>query len=367
MAAREDESYQVVVEQGQVDLQQADYDPQLSSAGRDDRQHVVYTTVDRIAYRPTPEIVDTVLDANGFALNLENVLACIDELRIGYRVRVPNRAPSADAAPLAETYAPALTLRLPTKNRVGPLLARFYAEVDSYQAELAKLREEKGRSQGGKRKELEALRKERDELSEQNDILLAKLEDLTREVNMVKKAHAEATKALAAQNMLPAQVRLGSVHDVDLAARYVAVKSGRKVFSIPLVALWVFPEKEAPCLVSIQDGEVVGVFFHEASPAPPAMVLAEVLHVAAGKCKIREENRRTRVIDAQNPAEVALIKELRRGHQVLLFLHRNELIRFTPCTTTDPDAFMRAVQESITKWELTQNEDSEPDGTGSTQ
>ncbi|MEO1339298.1 MAG: hypothetical protein AAFV29_26905, partial [Myxococcota bacterium] len=172
----------------------------------------------------------------------------------------------------------------------------------------------------------------------------------------------------AAQHLLPSQVRLAQVQEVDLEGRYVALKSGRKVFSIPLVALWVFPEKEEPCLVSIQNGEVAGVFFHEASQAPPSMVLAEVLHVADGKCKIREANRRTRVIEAQNPAEVSLINQLRRGHRVLLFLHNDELIRFSPCSTSDPDAFARAVQESITRWELTQNEDPEPDdGPGSTQ
>ena len=376
----EDDQYQIAAEDGQVDLDQADYDGRLSSAGRDSGRQLVYTTVDRVSYRPAPAIVDTVLDANGFALNLENVLASLDELRVGYRVRLADGQPAADKSPVAATYIPALTLRLPVKNRVGPLLAKFYAEVEAYQTELARLREEKGRSQGGKRKEVEALKQEVDQLREQNQILQAKLDDLTREVNAVKRAHAEAAKALAAQNMLPSQVRLAQVHEVDLESRHVALKSGRKVFSIPLVALWVFPNVEDSCLVSIQDGEVVGVFFHESAQHPPAMALAEVLAVADGKLKIREDNRRTRVINAQNPAETTLINQLRRGNRVLLFLHRNELIRFTPCTRADPEAFARAVQESITKWELTQSEESpvmnielatsedpKPDGTGSTQ
>ena len=258
-------------------------------------------------------------------------------------------------------------MRLPTKNRVGPLLAKFYAEVDSYQSELARLREEKGRSQGGLRKEVDALKKERDEAQEQNAILQAKLDDMTRELHQVKKAHAEAARALAAQHLLPSQVRLAHVQEVDLETRHVALKSGRKVFSVPLVALWVFPEKEDPCLVSIQNGEVVGVFFHENAQTLPKMLIAEVLAVEPGRCKIREENRRTRVIDAQNPAEAALISQLRRGQRVLLFVHHNELIRFTPTMPTDPEAFMRAVQESITKWELANHEEPEPDGTGSTQ
>ena len=375
MGQLEDESIQVTVEPSEADLRQADYDVRLSGAGRDDTRSLVYTTVDRIAYRPAPEIVDTVLDANGFALNLENALASIDELRIGYRVRMAKNQPPADETPVGDTYVPALTLRLPTKNRVGPLLAKFYAEVDSYQAELARLREERGRASGGQRKEVDALKRERDELAEQNRILQEKLDDMTRELNLVKKAHAEATKALAAQHMLPSQVRTATVHEVDLSARYVALKSGRKVFSVPLVALWVFPRQDDPCLVSIQDGEVVGVFFHEGAQTPPGTVLGEVLHVADGKVKIRDDNRRTRVIAAQNPAEVELINQLRRGHRVLLFLHENQLIRFTPCTTMDPEAFTRAVQESIAKWELSSpeaaaqlpspaSEDEEPTLTG---
>ena len=362
LATHEDDSYQVIIEPDQCDLEHADFAPQLSAAGRDESRQLVYTTIDRVAYRPAPEIVDTVLDANGFALNLENILACLDEVRVGHRIRLAKKQPSADALPIVDVYAPALTLRLPAKNRVGPLLAKFYAEVDAYQAELARLREEKGRAQGGQRKEVEALKRERDQLKEQNEILQAKLDDMTREVAMVRKAHAEATKALAAQNMLPSQVRLAQVHEVDLGQRYVALKSGRKVFSIPLVALMVYPKESDPCLVSIQDGEVVGVFFHERAQNQPGTRLAEVLHVAAGKVKIREENRRTRVIESQNPAEEALINQLRRGHQVLLFLHENKLIRFTPCTTNDPDAFARAVQESITRWELSSGEPTLPPG-----
>ncbi len=352
MGVPEDDSVQVTIDPSECDLQEAEYDVRLSSAGRDDGRQLVYTTVDRVAFRAAPEIVDTVLDANGFALNLENVLAALDDLKIGYRVRMAKRQPSADETPVAESYVPALTLRLPTKNRVGPLLAKFYAEVDAYQAELARLREERGRAQGGQRKEVDKLRRERDELAEQNKLLQQKLDDMTRELNLVKKAHADAAKALAAQHLLPAQVRTATVHEVDLTSRYVALKSGRKVFSVPLVALWVYPKAEDPCLVSIQDGEVIGVFFHEGAQSPPGTVLAEVLHVASGKVKIREDNRRTRVIDAQNPAEEALINQLRRGHRVLLFLHDNELIRFTPCTTTDPELFARAVQESIARWEL---------------
>ena len=314
------------------------------------------------------------MDANGFALNLENMLAVLDELRVGYRFRLAKKQPSADEAPRADAFVPAMTFRLPAKNRVGPLLAKFYAEVDAYQSELVRLREEKGRSQGGVRKEVDVLRRERDEANEQNQLLQAKLDDMARELTQVKKAHAEAAKALADGNMLPSQVRLAQVHEVDLQQRYVALKSGRKVFSIPLVALWVYPKPDDPCLVSIQDGEVVGVFFHEGAQTPPGTILAEVLHVADGKCKIREDNRRTRVIAAQNPAEKALINRLRRGHRVLLFLHENELIRFTPCTEHDPDAFSRAVQESITRWELASTElldEEEPepksDGTGSAQ
>ena len=390
MAAPEDESVKVTVDPGQCDLHKADYDSELSSAGRDDTRLLVYTTVDRIAYRPAPEIVDTILDANGFALNLENILATIDELKLGYRVRLAKKQPRADSTPIADAFSPALTVRLPTKDRVGPLLAKFYAEVDAYQTELARLREEKGRAQGVERREVDALKKERDELREQNKILQNKLDDMTREMVMVKKAHAEATRALSEQNMLPAQVRVAQVHEVDLESRYVALKSGRKVFSIPLVALWVFPKADEPCLVSIQDGEVVGVFFHEGGQTPPGIVLAEVLHVAAGKVKIREADRSTRVISAQNPAEEALIKQLRRGHRILLFMHNDELIRFTPCATLDAQAFTRAVQESIAKWELSSNEpavrqlpeivisteavpatepadreEAEPDGTGS--
>ena len=362
----EDDPCPIAVEPGHCDLQQATYDAKLSAAGRDEDQHVVYLTVDRVSYLPTPELVDKVLHANGYALNLENILAAIDELRVGYRVR-PSLRTELNGTVVARSFIPALTLKLPAKNRVGPLLQKFYAEVESYQTELALLREQKGRAQSEQRKELEDLRQERERLLEQNKLLQAKLDDLSRELSVLKRAHADATKALTTQNFLPSQVRFAQVHEVDLHTRYVSLKAGRKVFSVPLVALWVFPEKEDPCLVSIQDGQVSGVFFHEGSQAPPGMVIGEVLHVAHGKCKIREENRRTRIIEAQNPAEEELINQMRRGHRVLLFLHHDELIRFTPCGAFDPEAFVLAVQESITKWEITQLEGPQSDGTESAQ
>lgn len=366
MENRNDDSLRVAAEPDHCDVDRAQYDPTLSAAGQDDERNVVFTTVDRITYLPLPTVIDRILDANGYALNLENALACMDETRLGHRVQLSSKSRPPNAVPVADRFLPALTLKLPTKNRLGPLLSRFYGEVDSYQAELMQLRELKGRSKGGDRKALDEVRDEKAKLEEQNKLLREKLDDMTREMVELKKAHAEATNALAEQNLLPAQVRLAQVHEVDLQARNVELKSGRKIFSIPLVALWVFPKKEDPCLVSIHDGEVAGVFFHEASQHPPGMVLADVLHVDHGKVKIREDTRKTRVISAQNPAEVELINQMRRGDRVLLFLHEDELLRFTPCGTFDAEAFTRAVQESIAKFEIAQTEGS-THGTGTSQ
>ncbi|MEO1227806.1 MAG: hypothetical protein AAFZ18_02800 [Myxococcota bacterium] len=348
------------------DLQAAEYDPSLSGAGEDEDSSWIFTTVDRVSFRPIPGVVERVLDANGFALNLENILASLDEARIGYRVELSSTSLPPGAIPPADRFLPALTLRLPAKHRVGPLLGKFYAEVEAYQSELIKLREEKGRARGGDRQAASARAKELERLQEQNALLQKKLDDMSLEMAALRQAHAEATSALKDQNLLPAQVRLAQVHDVDLATRNVELKSGRKIFSIPLVALWVYPEKSDPCLVSIQDGQVSGVFFHEGSQAPPGMILADVLHVADGKVKIRDDQRRTRVIEAQNLAEVELINQMRRGDRVLLFLHEGALIRFTPCGTFDPEAFVRAVQESIARFEITSTEGSS-DGTGTSE
>lgn len=360
----EDEACRIAVEGNQYDLYEAEYDSRLSSAGRDDGQHVVYTTVDRIAYTPAPDVVEKFLDANGYSMNLENILASLDEVRIGYRVHLSNASLPPNSIPVAKSFIPALTLKLPAKNRVGPLLAKFYAEVGGYQNELVRLREQAGRANGGQRKELEQLRRERDDLKTENQRLRLELNRAQSELKQLRKSNSDANKALAEQNFLPSQVRLAQVHEVDLEGRYVALKAGRKVFSVPLVAIWVYPEKDDPCLVSIQDGEVSGVFFHEGEQSFPGMVLGEVLHVADGQCKVREENRRTRVIRAQNPAERELINQMRRGHRVLLFLHNGELLRFVPCGTFNADAFAQAVQESIARWEIAHAEEPEADGTG---
>ncbi|MBX2813102.1 MAG: hypothetical protein KTR25_14905 [Myxococcales bacterium] len=364
MRAVNDEACRVVIEPDRCDLQEATYDPRLSSAGRDDGQHVVYTTVDRVVYQPAPDVVEKILDANGYSMNLENILAVLDEVKIGYRLQVSNEPLAPNSVPIAKTFLPALTLRLPMKNRVGPLLAKFYAEVGGYQNELVRLREQAGRAHGGQRKELEDLRREHEKLKAENEQLRTQVDSLNAELGQLRKSHAAANHALAEQNILPAQVRVAQVHKVDLEERYVALKSGRKVFSVPLVAIWVYPEKDEPCLVSIQDGEVSGVFFHEGAQPIPGMVLGEVLHVAEGQCKVREENRRTRVIQAQNPAEKELISQMRRGDRVLLFLHNDELLRFVPCGTFNAEAFARAVQESIARWEIAQSEEQGSDGTG---
>lgn len=350
VASREHESHQVAIEPDQYALDGARYAPELSAAGQ--AHDLVFSTVDRLAFRPLPEVVETILRAHGFNLNLENILASLDDTRLGYRVRPSTRSTPPAGKPTASGFLPALTLQLPRKHRVGPLLAKFYAELEAFHAELVQLRAERGRARSEERTLVERLRTERDELERTNALLTRKLQELQAELASVKKAHAEATSALASQNLLPAQVRLAQVLEVDLETRNVELRAGRKRFSIPLVALWVFPEKDDPCLVSIQDGEVAGVFFHEAAQVPPNLVVAEVLHVAEGKCKIREESRKTRVICAQNPAEVELINHMQRGDRVLLFLHGQALIRFTPCGAFDPEPFIRAVQESIAKFEI---------------
>ena len=367
MAAPRDDGVHLMVDPEECDLGNAEYDIELSSAAGDANQNIVYTTIDRVVFRPIPDVVETVLDANGFALNLENVLASLDEVRIGYRVR-GERAANPSARPVTgRGFLPALTTRLPAKHRIGPLLTKFYAEIDAYRAQLAELSEAKGRIGGQARREVERLEKERDELSKQNELLQAQLLELTAQVAQLRRSYEEAHKALTAQNVLPAQVRLAEVQEVDLETRHVALKAGRKVFSIPLVALWIFPEKDDRCLVSLQDGHVVGVFFHEGKQTPPGMVLAQVLHVVDDQCKIREENRRTRIIKAKNPAERELLRGMRRGDRLVLFLHENELIRFSPCGPLDAEAFVRAVQESIARWDIRRGEVRDIDGPGTSQ
>ena len=346
MGANEDGRSMIVVEAESCDVESASYDRSLSSAGKDAEDNLLYATWDKVAYNPSVQVVEKVLAAHGYALNLENVLACIDELKIGYRVQISSQE-NQHTKPIAQSFLPALSFRLPTKGRIGSLLGKFYAEVEGYQTEILRLRESQGQQQGAQRKELSRLERECERLQKENEQMKAQLAELNQEVAYLRRANFEAKRAIAAHNYLPTHVHAAQVQEVDLAGRSVALKSGRRVFSVPLIALWVLPRVKDHCLVSIQNSQITGVFFHENQQVPQAIVMAQVLHVEEGRCKIRDQSRRTRVLEAQNPAERSLIGALHRGDQLLLFVDSDVVVRFIPCEVPDSEAFVDAVQRSI--------------------
>ncbi|MEJ2443645.1 MAG: hypothetical protein P8Y42_09325 [Exilibacterium sp.] len=84
------------------------------------------------------EVIETVLRVNGFSLNLENILACLDELKIGATVQLGNNFPGGTHAP--KSFIPSVQFRLPQKVTIGPMLKKFYAEIESYESIIAEFK-----------------------------------------------------------------------------------------------------------------------------------------------------------------------------------------------------------------------------------
>ncbi len=339
----------IITSAEECDLSHATLSAELSATGLDEATGRFFATVDRVNFRSIAEIVGTVLDANHFALNLENQLACLEQFQLGLRVRLK----SSGFPPVARAFYPCIQFQLPQKSRVGPLLQKLYEEVERYHSELSGLRArvaevEQSAAVAKLQRENKKLQKENQELT---DRLLECKELLAR----LERAQKDTTQALIDQNLLPANIRFAEVQSVAWDRRVVTLAAGPAAFDLSLGDLTIVPKQGMSCLVRFEDGNAVDLFVAEGEAELPASRMAGVLFVEGDLVKVRDEARREWCIQAHTPRELSIIQGLFRGDRLILSFHGENLLGFRPCPSSDPNRCQRRVAAALAVHEATRS------------
>lgn len=346
-------SEEIVTEDEKVDLSRASYSPDLSSTDLDAETASFHVTLDRVLFKKPVDVAITVLNAHGYAINLENILSCLDQLVLGAKVKVPERGGDEGRA-LVKNFLPCVQMTLPSKSKIGVLLKHFYAEIQGYEAEIARLQDGELKKDGDKQKSREQLMREIEKLSAENSRLQTKLDDASAQLSEALRFQANANRALASQNIIPPQLRLAQVRELIFAERAVLLRSGRTNISLPMALLEGLPKQGESCLVNVVDGTALGAFFYESKGQAFQKDWADVLLARPEVCKIRDSQRRQHILKAQNELESELFRQLKRGQKLVLYKAGDVIIRVEGMAVARPEQFIREMREAIAVFQIAQ-------------
>jgi hypothetical protein len=348
---------QLILESDQADLSRASYSEELSFTALDEETETFTVTVDRVHFRKPLEVVLAVLEANGFASNFENICSCLDTMVHGVRIRAADR--SADETVSARSFIPCISFQLPSKNRVGFLLKKFYTEIEAYELDIAKLRAGE-QDEGGKKQSREQLKRDLERLQSENGRLQTKLAQLTEQLALAMRSQAHVTKALESNNIIPPQLKPVLVREISLQDRTITLKSGRTGYTLPIFFLRSMPKIGDPCFLNIMDDQIIDAYFYEQPGRPFHQELAEVLHVEDQSCKLRDSQRKTLIWSVKHPQEAQVFEQLKRSSKVILSSIDEVVVKLSLVLEQNSDHWTHIVQEKQTVFQLEMERRTEP-------
>lgn len=332
----------IVIKDQEVDVSRASYDQKLSSTALDEREGSFHVTYDRILFQTPANIIRKVLETQAYQINIENLLACLDELKFGVRVDTKGLNPSSLSA---RGFLPCLYFKLPKKAKMGPLLKRFYAEIDAYEKKLDEAQKKEG--SGQKVKSTLKLEEKIKLLEDKNKQLESELKVLKLRNQQLERAEASAHKALISQNILPPQLRLAKVKSIDWNTRMIEVKAGRKSYRVPLVMTQMLPEVEQQGVLYLQEDKIKGAFFYEATEQALRPQLAEIVFKDEMHVKVRDGNRCEWIIKLNSEEEKNIMSRVQRGDFILVYIRNQTLIKFEPLDHHAGSHFVEHVNERM--------------------
>lgn len=295
-----------------IDVTGASWDESLSQVIVDEAVGELCASVDRMLFESPAQIGVRFLEPHGFNLNLENLLACLDSMRMGVIAKVSG-SKRADGKAVAKKIAPALYMKLPSRSAKGPLLSRFYDEIGKYEAELTRLQQYEAQS----RRAMQAAVKDDSgrsailQLQRDNELLREEVEKLSRRVGQLTAA-VESVPIHSHQTTLPPGVRLSTIRQIKEQDNLVFIKGEGGQYSFPLNRLNGTPAVGARALAMHEGGVVRGVWIFDPEPKPFVWNVAEVLFSDGARIKVRTTDRSEMVFELSGRPNV------QRGEQVLL-------------------------------------------------
>lgn len=321
--SKDEKALRNIFEKEKIDFESGKLSPAISYLGDDPKSGNFTVTLDRITFESIPEILLKVLEAKGFALNIENILACIDQCRFG----LSTEGGPEEELIQANEFNFCLEVPAPSKRTKGLLLQKFYEEVKAYEVHIQKLKEKqedlekqkKTQSVTSLREEVKELKFENSQLKENIKRLNERLERALNEVGVANDKPDSASIELGA-------FRIAKVTNLQLKERKVYLKADEKAFTFDLSLMNEVPLVGAKCLAFIDDGVVKKLYPFDEKTAPFQTFLGHVLAVTKDGVKIRDRDRNLLVIPSLNLEMEKKARELIRGVPVLLFKYQGKVI-----------------------------------------
>lgn len=300
---------------------------ELSYVGEEEKTGDFVVTMDRAKFDNLVGIVRKVLLAKGYALNLENILAMLDQFELGIRAQIDeNEHPPFKVM----QYIYCLKLSKPNPQIQGELIKVFYTEVKKYQKEIISLKtkieddKSKAKTQTVKelREEIKRLRSEVNDLESKNTALNQKLENSMR--NSVRSI-GNKDKSWSLDR---GDLRLARVTSIDFHAGQIELKIAQSSFRFDLAELASVPSINSNCIAHIIEGTVERLFPLDDKCTDFDLVLSQVLIVSKDGIKVRDINRNILIIKLKNFDDYSRAESLVRGMPVLLFKYQNKIIKW---------------------------------------
>lgn len=280
--------------QDDIVVSDASLAPELTKVWTDEDQGQIAVSVDRLVFDSIPDIAARYLEPNGFSLNLENILAVIDSMRIAVFAGVSSRQVSN--MNVAKKILPAVYMQLPRKSDVGSILKKFYSEIGRYEAELGRLQDAELRARKVADSSIkdESVKKIVDSLQTENLSLRADLERLQR-----KLAAAESQVQASLQMQDPTVInglKEYVVRSVRIQEGAVLFKADDTQFSYPLKDVGGTPVVGAKAIGFHGGRNTPAVWVYNPPPTPFIERLATAVAVDGRKVKLRFDSRAERLV-----------------------------------------------------------------------
>ncbi len=277
-------------------------DVSLSSSDLDEKKGLVWATCDKVVTTGLVDFVSRVLESQGFAINLENTLACLESVEFSHV--------TTDEG----TYNHGVSFFLPKKTRHGSLIKQLYSELESYG-------DKKNASESLKKK-VEKLTRDIAKLSATNEKSEEKLQELKAKISI----HSGSNQSDSAnqKDSTSGDIRFCTLDNLNYEKRLMDIKMNRKRLTIGmnwLASSGKIPKEGQGCIAVFHKEKVHGLIVlptTASSSSPVESMAATVLYSNQDQIRIRDEQRRLITLRAHSIAEKETFKALKRGDFVKL-------------------------------------------------
>ncbi|MFK7824078.1 MAG: hypothetical protein AB8G05_07975 [Oligoflexales bacterium] len=309
----------LALEDDDCDFSSAQFDQSLSKASYEKDVQLFWASIDYGQNKSAIALIKKILTAHGYDLNIENVLATLDSLWFGNIVQTKSDRPEPNMH--ARRFLPAISFYMPSKGKSGFLLDLFYQELRSLD----------DKKLGPKDKEQVKVLKEKDQLIDKQK---KELKDLSEQVkyleHVLARKDGEGGGDVQQEYHKDLDIRVGTVHRIELDQRFLLVKSGRQHFKVPFVFLRGFPKTGEPCAIrTMAKKSGVDIIFTQDDIGSFKQYLGLVVATnSQGILKVRIQEFGYWQIKPANEYEIHLLEDLKVGQFMLLSFFEDDLIKF---------------------------------------